>query len=182
MELLLSIDIGTTAAKMALVDQNARIRAAVSRDYPLILEGTKAEQDPELWWQAVISGVRQVLAAGPQPGAIILSGQMQDLILIAGGQPLRPAILYSDTRARTQQERLVADLGQDTLTTRSANLPSPAALPAKLLWLREQEGIEPNDCDGILLGGPDYVFWRLTGLLRTDYTTASTSPFSRYRQ
>jgi xylulokinase len=177
MEWLLSIDIGTTAMKMALVDRSGRIRQTVSYSYPSYMEGNRIEQDPELWWDAVLKGSRDLnsLLTENMPIAIILSGQMQDLIPVSLDGEHFSAILYSDTRARIQNEHYECDLGMEFLRERSANLSSPAGLPAKLLWLKENDRKTFNHCDRILLGAHDYVYWKMTGELQTDYTTASST-------
>lgn len=177
MEWLLSIDIGTTALKMALVDSKGRIFRTVSHSYPLRAEGNRIEQDPRLWWEAVLKGTSDLapLLLTHPPVAIILSGQMQDLIPIVPGREPSTAILYSDTRARAQHARFEHDMGLETLMKRSANLPSPAGLPAKLLWLGENDKATFEACETILLGSTDYIYWKMTGEFQTDLTTASST-------
>ena len=60
------------------------------------------EQFPEDWTNAVASAATALLRGwtGPEVAAITLSGQMQDVVPVAKGAALRPALLYSDVRAQ----------------------------------------------------------------------------------
>ena len=60
-----------------------------------------AESEPACWWAAVTACAREAVhAAGAQPSAIGLSGQMHGLVLASGdGRALRPALLWADSRA-----------------------------------------------------------------------------------
>ena len=64
MRTLISADIGTTAAKISLMDEKGNLIAVSSRDYPMATDGPKVEQDPALWWEAFITGTKKVLSSG----------------------------------------------------------------------------------------------------------------------
>ena len=76
----LGIDIGTSAVKAAVVDDNGSVvdqassALGVSRPHPLW-----SEQDPADWWSATNNAVADLrLAARKAVRAIGLTGQMQD--------------------------------------------------------------------------------------------------------
>ena len=51
---LLGIDIGTSACKAAVFDQNGEVVASASEEYPVDYPRPGwAEQNPEDWWHAV---------------------------------------------------------------------------------------------------------------------------------
>ena len=57
---LLGIDIGTSACKVAVFEKTGTVVAAANGDYPVYYpkEGW-AEQDPEEWWSACLSGSKE---------------------------------------------------------------------------------------------------------------------------
>src|SRR5262245_29902881 len=60
---LLGIDIGTSGTKTLLIDEDGKVLATASAEYPLSTPKPGwAEQDPEDWWTAVQTTVRAVLA------------------------------------------------------------------------------------------------------------------------
>ncbi|MCH9274693.1 FGGY family carbohydrate kinase [Bifidobacterium amazonense] len=118
-----TFDMGTTAVKGALVDDDGRIAASASDDLDLIVDGDAREQDPDQWWSAFRDVARAMLrdAAQSDPDfradlirGIICSGQMQDVIALDDDlRPVRNAILYSDGRAGEQAERLARAIAVD---------------------------------------------------------------------
>ena len=84
MRYLLGIDLGTSGAKTALFDEAGDTVAACTQEYPLLQpKNGWAEQAPGDWWQAVVKGIREVLASGKANGQDIagigLSGQMHGM-------------------------------------------------------------------------------------------------------
>ena len=62
-KLLLGIDIGTSACKVAVFDEDGRVLAQASRDYRVYYpKSGRAEQDPEEWWSAICEGIKEVLS------------------------------------------------------------------------------------------------------------------------
>jgi xylulokinase len=98
----LGIDLGTGSVKAALLDgTGARLGVASA---PVGLSRPRpgwVESDPEDWWAAVKTAVRDVLSQSDAAvGAVGLSGQMHGVVLArSDGAPLRPAILWLDRRA-----------------------------------------------------------------------------------
>lgn len=116
---LLCLDLGTSAAKAALLSLDGTTFARASSSYPTRhLDGGGAEQDPRDWLRAARSAITQVLDAFPAAGhpedgrllALGLTGQMQDLVLDAvadsDADSDGSAVLYSDTRAGAEAEEL----------------------------------------------------------------------------
>ncbi|MFH5185844.1 FGGY family carbohydrate kinase [Paenibacillus sp. TAB 01] len=179
MDYVASIDIGTTAAKGVLVDREAQMHHEASFPLTTRQEGGRVEQHPSEWWEAVLHIASQWTRAGIRPEQIVcisMSGQMQDLLAIdAAGEPLRPAILYSDARAQQEAERIAAVIGVDTMREVTGNHFDGTFPFAKLLWLKEREPDTYAGTAGVLFGSKDYIVRKLTGQSVTDPTTASTS-------
>jgi xylulokinase len=98
----LGLDLGTSSAKAVVLEVGGAVLAQASAGYPVTsARAGYAESDPADWWGAVTACARQaVAAAGTQPVAIGLSGQMHGLVMTSrDGAALRPAMLWADSRA-----------------------------------------------------------------------------------
>jgi xylulokinase len=172
----LAFDIGTTGAKAALVDSMGHVLRSVVREYPThTATGGVMEQDAGDWWAAVCDASR-ALDARNNVDAIALTGQMQDVILVnAVGDPVRRVILYSDTRAHAEAERVTEKLGADRIRELTGNHQDAGSLLAKLSWLQAHEPDSVEASARLLLGAADFVALKMTGMTTTDTTTASTT-------
>ena len=87
--LFIGIDLGTSAVKLLLVGADGAVLRTVSRDYPLSFPHPGwSEQSPADWWDACVSGIRELLRGfdGRAVAGIGLGGQMHGR---AGGLPER---------------------------------------------------------------------------------------------
>src|SRR5581483_7593090 len=99
------IDIGTSAVKAVLVDEQQAVLAEASA--PVATRQPRpgwSEQDPADWLSATDAAVAALRNAAPSEfravAALGLSGQMHAALLLdAADQPIRPAILWNDGRA-----------------------------------------------------------------------------------
>ncbi|MBP1653689.1 MAG: carbohydrate kinase [Bacteroidetes bacterium] len=167
----LGYDIGSSSIKAALlrVDTGEALATAYSprTEMPILAERAGwAEQDPRLWWTHVVAATREVMReSGIDPSAIRAIGisyQMHGLIVLdASLQPLRPAIIWCDSRAVSTGESAFASLGAQRCL--SALLNSPGNFTAsKLAWVREHEPGLFSKIARFMLPG-DYVALRMTG-------------------
>ncbi len=172
----LAFDIGTTGTKAAVVDGSGRILRSAIREYPThTAEGGIVEQRTADWWAAVAAACRSLEVEG-EIEAIALTGQMQDVILLnADGEPVRPVILYSDTRARAEAEQVVERLSAERLRALTGNDQDAGSLLAKLLWLQIHEQAAVDASAHLLPGAADYAAFKMTGIAATDTTTTSTT-------
>jgi len=174
MRLWLALDVGTTGAKAALLDENGGVVRSAYRTYMTSTGDGTLEQDARDWWAAVVDATRELNAGAVN--AIALTGQMQDMILLDGqGEPIRPVLLYSDTRAWREAEALNAQFGAERLRAITGNGQDGSSLLAKLHWLRTHEPDTFRRSARLLIGAADYIALRMTGTASTDTTTASTT-------
>jgi len=134
------------------------------------------EQDPEDWWAAACACLRAVAGRAVEAGhprealaRIAVSSTSGTVLLVdADGRPLRPAIMYNDTRAAHQAARIHAAA---TVFTRKLGYRFSAsfALP-KLLWLADHEP-ERLEAAARVCHPADFLLGRLTGR----YDTSDTS-------
>ncbi|KAG6552627.1 hypothetical protein Mapa_005827 [Marchantia paleacea] len=145
------------------------------------------EQDQDSWWMATKNAVWSCLGSAEavargisvaQVCAVAVTGQMQDVILLPGpGLHKRcNAILYSDARAQSEAAE-IAKLGggSDNVASITGFPQGASSVLAKLRWLDKRDPKSAQQCRSLLLGGHDYVVWKLCGLCVTDATTASTT-------
>lgn len=175
--LWLVLDVGTSGVKAALVRDDARIIRAAVENYPTHnAAGGVVEQNAGDWWKAVVAACLALGSERASVSAIVVTGQMQDLILIdENGSQLLPVILYSDTRSRAEATEIVSRIGADRLRALTSNEQGADSLWAKLLWVERHAPDARRNARALLFGAADYVIYRLTGTASTDTTTASTT-------
>jgi xylulokinase len=174
--LLLGVDIGTSGAKAVLVDPSGSVRAEATTEYPMAVPRSGwAEQNPEDWWKATVTSIRQVLvhAGGDSVAGIGLTGQMHGLVLLDGdGRVLRPCIMWNDQRTADQCAEITRRVGAERLL-RVAGKPALTGFTAgKILWVRENEPELYGRARYVLLP-KDYVRYRLTGSFAMDVADGS---------
>ena len=193
---VLGIDLGTSQLKAVVVGAGGETLGRGRAGYPVNApaEG-HAETDPDEWWRATVSAVREALAAaaaggtrsgqggdaaaGGDAGAsgglevvgVGVDGQMHGVVLAdKDGSAVRPAILWLDRRAAAEAaryERLPAELTAPLGNQASAGMAGPI-----LCWLAAHEP-EAMRRARWALQPKDWLRLRLTGRAATDPTDAS---------
>jgi len=175
---IIAHDLGTSGNKASLHDADGRLLAAHTVHYAADFGlGGKAEQDPADWWAAFCEATRALLsetAAQPSEVAcVVLSGQMQSLVLVdERDEPLRPAIIWADTRATAERDLLAGRIGDDhAFEVMGHRLDATYTLP-KAMWVRTHEPEVFARATGILIA-KDYLTLRATGRRCTDPSDAT---------
>lgn len=178
MRYLIGIDLGTSATKTILMDEDGNILAQASRSYPLYEpDNGWAEQDPKDWADAALETLTKVVTmAGVPSGSIVgigLSGQMHGLVMLdEDGQVLRDAIIWCDQRSHKQVDEMLEMMPYEKWLEITANPPIAAWTAAKYLWVRDNEPEVLEKCRHILLP-KDYIRYVLTGVYATEVSDAS---------
>ncbi|KOG08257.1 MULTISPECIES: FGGY family carbohydrate kinase [Streptomyces] len=176
---VIGVDSSTQSTKAAAVDAETGELLAVGRA-PHTVTGTGGarESDPEQWWTALATAVRAAVREAGVPAAsvtaIAVAGQQHGLVTLGpGGRPLRPALLWNDTRSAPQAAALAARLGGPaSWLHRTGSVPVASMTAAKWQWLREHEPAHAAAATGVRLPH-DHLTERLTGLAVTDPGDAS---------
>lgn len=174
--LYIGIDLGTSSVKTILVDEKGEKLATVTRHYPV--EYPKpgwSQQNPEDWYDAVISGLEELLDGQDKSklAGLGVAGQMHGLVILDDeDRIIRPAILWNDGRTEDQVAYLNNQIGKDTLSGYVANIAFAGFTAPKILWLKENEPDNFSKIHKIMLP-KDYIVYRLTGSFVTDYSDAS---------
>ncbi|HKQ95155.1 MAG TPA: xylulokinase [Aestuariivirgaceae bacterium] len=175
MTVCLGIDVGTSSVKSVLVEGET-IRAEA--EFALATTRPRmgwTEQDPAAWWRGVTATLgkirRKAARAYGGIGAIGLSGQMHGTVLLdAAHRPLRPSILWDDSRATAEAAALNQSI--DDIAAVAGIIAMPGFTAPKLLWLarHEPELMKRLTC---VLQAKDFIRLKLTGERATDMSDAS---------
>ena len=167
---IIGLDLGTTALKIAIFDQDGRSMGVSTQEYQLITpEVNYVEEDLEVYWDSFKKGLGALLEeTGADPASIValaMSAQGETLAFLdEEGRPLRNAIVWLDNRAQAQADELRRALGGDEVCYRRTDQVSfEACWPAsKILWVRENEPeIFARTAKFLLL--EDYFIYRMCG-------------------
>lgn len=182
MDSLIGIDVGTSSVKVVAVDVHGKILREAQKSYSLAhpIAGW-AEVDPQQWWSqtdTALRGLIQELSDDYHSLRVLgvgLTGQMHSLVLIDGeGNAVRPAITWLDTRARSVMSLVTETLSRAGMLERIKNNPAPGLTIAILAWLVVHEPESISRAQTMLLA-KDYIRFRLTGEIASDYTDASST-------
>jgi len=173
---VIGLDIGTTGCKAAVFNDEWKIVATASREYPVLTPHPYwAEQDADLVWRLALDVLAQVAALNKDdpPKALALSVQGEAVIPVdPKGRPVRHAILGMDTRSTAENEWLAETFGPESLFERTGMPMHTMNTITKLLWLQQNESrIWGNAAQWLLY--EDYFLRRLTGRAVISHCLAS---------
>ncbi|NLI23009.1 MAG: hypothetical protein GX418_15850 [Clostridiales bacterium] len=174
---VLSLDLGTTALKLLLLDAGGRTVHVASEPYPTRFpEPDRIQQEPAEWVKALCRGAG-ALWERCTPGeieAVGFSGHMSSVVAIdRRGEPVYPCMTLADVRSARQAAWLTEHLSGEILAA-TGNRPLNAFALPKLLWLRD-EAPEAFARADVWLSAKDYLRFWLTGEAAQDVTDAYNS-------
>ena len=172
----IGIDLGTSAVKLLLMNEEGGIKKIVTREYPLIFPKSGwAEQDPENWITGTLDGLKELTEGidKSEIKGIGAGGQMHGLVVLdEDDRVIRPVILWNDGRTQEETDYLNNCIGKDKLSEYTANIAFAGFTAPKLLWIRNHEPENFARIRKIMLP-KDYLNYRLTGTFCTEYSDAS---------
>lgn len=178
--ILIGLDLGTSALKCTALDAGGALLAASTRAYPTHSPHPGwAEQDPEDWYTAACAAVNEVtVRLGKHAGRVAtlgLSGQMHTTVCSdAGGQPLRPAVIWSDRRSAEIVERVQREIPLPQMLTWTGNCLATGFPLATWLWLQENEPGLMHQTRWLMCA-KDTLRLRMTGQFGTEPGDASAT-------
>ncbi|QQE77924.1 FGGY-family carbohydrate kinase [Alicyclobacillus sp. SO9] len=178
-ECILTIDLGTTSCKVMAFSPVGAVLGQSSAGYPTWRpDGQRAEQHSDDWWEAATYAVRQVVGKLKKSfdavtvRAISLSSQRESIVPVdANLRPIHPAILWMDTRGVEEVRQLQREFGEH-LQRWTGLIPNATYSAGKLLWL-QRERPDVMKSAKWFVQAKDYLFYRMSGILATDYSLAS---------
>ena len=187
---LLGFDVGSSSVKASLVnaDSGKCVSTAFFPEKEAPIKAVKAgwaEQEPDSWWQYAKQALQKIMAEAhvkaEEIAAIGISYQMHGLVCVNKElKPLRPAIIWCDSRAVPYGERAFNDLGADQCLSHLLNSPGNFTA-AKLAWVKENEPDIYNNIYKVMLPG-DYIAMRLSGVANTTVSGLSEGMFWDFRE
>jgi xylulokinase len=172
--LVAGVDCSTQATKVLVVDPDTGSVEATGRGaHEVTGTGGARETDPEVWWQALRTALDQTGTAA-ELDAISVAGQQHGLVVTGeDGRPLRPAILWNDTRSAPQARELTTAFGgPEAWAERIGVVPVPSFTATRWAWLREGEPDVAAAARAVRLPH-DFLTERLSGRGATDRGDAS---------
>ena len=178
MGLVLSVDVGTTNIKAALVDERGRI-VDEATSLNMQLDGDvsgRAEHDPAKLRRALLAICR--VAIGPRGGEIeriaLTSYQFGLLLVDRDGRPLTRISTFVDTTAQAHHPQFLDAIGDvDAMYTRTGCPPIFQYPSNRLHFLVSQDPTLPARI-GLVLDSKAFLMHALTGEFVTDYSTANS--------
>ncbi len=170
-KLFLGLDVGSSLFKASILDgDSGEIIASV--DYPdveqpiIARKQGWAEQDPEMWWQNFLGSFRKLVNNhGINPAdiaAIGISYQMHGLVVLNDDlKPMRPAIIWCDSRAIEFGEDALERIGEEKALQNLLNYPGNFTA-SKLAWFKHSEPVAFSRLNKFMLPG-DYIAMKLAG-------------------
>lgn len=172
----LGLDIGGTGAKAGIVDRSGALLGLGHGAFvPHVTDVGHVEIEIEAIERAVRKAITQAMrqAQAPVKAMAIVSQGQTFVSLDAKDRPLHPAIIWYDSRASEQADRLQKALRENGGQERLPEIET-IATASKVLWLKEHApDIMRKACRHLLL--PDYFAYRLTGEAVTDPNTAAST-------
>ncbi len=172
-KLLMGIDIGTSACKVAVFDTRGNVISQSNKPYKVFYpQAGYAEQDPEDWWNAIVAAIREILDSNTldknQISGIGVDGQSWSAIPIDKNQKvLYRTPIWMDTRARDICDKVKRLALGDRIFEVAGNDFLPSYTTPKMLWFKENmpEVFENTE---YFLQSNSYIVMKLTGELSQD--------------
>jgi xylulokinase len=166
MALVAGIDSSTQSVKLIICE--ARTGTIVRQGSAPHPDGTSCP--PQAWWEALLSASHGLL---DDVAALSVAGQQHGMVTLdEAGSPVRPALLWNDTRSAAAAADLVAELGAAEWAAAVGSVPLAAFTVTKLRWMAEHEPELAARVLTVLLPH-DYLSLRLCGAVATDRGDAS---------
>lgn len=177
-EVIIGLDVGTTATKAVAFGLDATWQYAAMREYPLLTpERDWQVQDPQVIVEALTAALTECVAAVGSATVIALSVStgMHGLIgLDAAHRPLTPLLTWADARSRDQAAILRAS-GAAAIIYKLSGVPVHPMTPlTKIMWFNAHEPALASTVR-FWVGLKDFVLRRLTGTLATELSSASAT-------
>ncbi|MFM7495519.1 MAG: FGGY-family carbohydrate kinase, partial [Candidatus Nanopelagicus sp.] len=173
-QLLLGVDVGTTATKAVLINLEGKLVAQGRAEYPTIyLQAGWVEQDAEQWWISFCKASAQAISQIPDAKIIgvAISSQAPTLLAVdSGGRQVRNALIWMDRRAQQQADQLAQQFSN--ISNLTGNRADPYYVAAKIMWFKQNEP-ENYTKSKFFLQIPGYLNYKLTGKFSLDSAHAS---------
>lgn len=186
MKYLLGIDFGGGSSKATLLSTEGKVVATAGYEYPTFYpKSGYAEQDPKDWYTATAENIKQVLAKSSVKSKDIIMISLDAathtaVLLDENNEVVCPSIYWTDSRSIEECKYLKENFGNE-IFVKALHMPDTIWTLPQLMWLKKHK---PDDFSRTktILFAKDYVRFRLTNVLCTDYIEAEGSMLFDYNK
>ena len=168
---IISVDIGTSRIKTAYFDESGEMSCLLSQR--LDRAASPNTQDADEWFSVTAGLLKELVShCNITPDAVVLTGNMHALLGVDSfGNPVAPAVLWSDNSAQDESSMLNKHY-ENELITMCGNQSTPVfTLPKIMQMKRLRCDLYNKVCT--FMQSKDYITFKLTGKRVTDPTDAS---------
>ena len=180
MSYILAYDLGTGGLKASLFDENGVSRASAFRACETFYgDANYREQDPNDWWRILVESTGELLEEGFRASDIAcvsISGHSLGIIPVGKDGLLSDRVpIWSDSRADVEAREFFRTVSEKAWYLTTGNgFPAPLYSIFKLMWVKKHQDVLYGKADKFI-GTKDYLNYKLTGELATDFSYASGS-------
>jgi len=169
------LDIGTTGCKCTVFDEKGIELGKSYRDYPVKRRVGGHEIDTLALLDGVYAVIGEMAAKYPDIAGIGVTSFGETFVCVdEAGNPLAPAMLYTDPRGAEECQWLVDTLGAKHIAEITGVTPHEMYGLPKILWIKKNKPeIYEQTCH--ILQMEDFVVYSLTGNAVIDYSLATRS-------
>lgn len=167
------LDIGTTGCKLTVFDTDGNQLGKAYRNYPVRRQVSGHEIDASAIMDSVYAVIEEMTADYPDIAGIGVTSFGETFVMTdESGEPLHPAMLYTDHRGAEECRELVGRLGRQKITSITGLAPHEMYSISKIMWIKKNRPEIYAAASRIHLI-EDYVVWHLTHNAQIDYSLAS---------
>ncbi len=167
------LDIGTTGCKLTVFDETGERIGKAYREYPASRDISGHEIDIRAVTDSVYTVIREMAAQYPDIRAIGVTSFGETFVMAdRAGEPLHPAMLYTDPRGKEECMELVRKTGAERIVRITGLAPHRMYSISKMMWIKAHHPDVFEKATGIFLI-EDYYVRLLTGRAQIDYSLAT---------
>ena len=163
MDIFLSIDLGTTGLKTAIITEKGIVLGSEYFEYPIITKKHGfAEQNADFWWEGFVKGCKGLKENKSvefnKIKAIGICGQMHTHVYLdKNSKILRPAITWMDQRSINIVDRINSNENtKNTVFNNTQNIATATYTASQVKWIMENEKELWNKVSHVLIA-KDYL-------------------------
>lgn len=167
------LDIGTTGCKLTIFDDAGVFLDKAYCGYPANRGNNEHEIQAEAIMEGVFAVIKEMAVKYPDIKGIGVTSFGESFVMAdEEGTPLHPALLYTDPRGAEECQELIAQLGDQEITSITGLRPHEMYSISKIMWMKRNKPDIYAKAKHIFLM-EDYVVFCLTGIAQIDYSLAS---------
>ncbi|MCJ7715605.1 MAG: FGGY-family carbohydrate kinase [Anaerolineales bacterium] len=177
---IIAYDLGTGGNKASLYDSDGVCLSSTFCAYDTLYpQSGMHEQRPADWWDSIVNSTRQLMTVSGvdknEIECLAISGHSLGVVPIdKKGRLLRESTpIWSDSRAGAQADSFFEKTDEDNWYMTTGNgFPAKLYSVFKILWYLDNEPDVFKEINKVI-GTKDYINFKLTGQIKTDYSYAS---------